>query len=149
MPARWQGIRIEKTMGRKPLLVLDDEPEIRELIKMALGMLGYEVRAVANGVEGLKALETMHTPGLIILDLMMPVMDGIEFAKRLRRNPEHAKIPLIVISAYGHRAQEIPDLVEVFDKPMDFDLLKKMAIKYCGPKAPDSPQNAPPTQTQP
>ena len=118
-------------MEKKPILVLDDEDEILETLRMALEMFGYSVITVRNGQQGLDALKTMEIPCLIILDLMMPVMNGIEFAKILRQEPRYAKVPIIVISAFPERAKAIPDIAELMEKPMDFDLLLKVAGRYC------------------
>lgn len=120
-----------KGMAKKPVLILDDEEEILETLKMALEMFGFSVVTGVNGQEGLEALKTMDVPGLVILDLMMPVMNGIEFARHLRADPRYAKIPIIVISAFPEKAKDIPDITELMEKPMDLDLLLKMARRYC------------------
>ncbi len=82
-----------------PILVVDDDAGIRELISETLADEGYEVLAVPNGLAALKALDDCE-PSLILLDLLMPLMDGDEFLHRYRERPgPHA--PVVVFSASG------------------------------------------------
>ena len=82
------------------ILVIDDEPQIRQLFRAALSRQGYSVTTAANGNDGLLALE-MCMPDLILLDLAMPEMDGIAFLRVLRASQEWAKVPVIVLTAFG------------------------------------------------
>ncbi len=80
------------------VLVVDDDPAMREIVERTLRGAGYQVATASNGHEGLQALET-RTPGLIVLDLMMPEMDGFEFLRRLKENPRHGHLPVVVATA--------------------------------------------------
>jgi DNA-binding response OmpR family regulator len=82
------------------ILVIDDEPQIRELFRVALTRQGYTVATAPNGSDGLLALE-MCLPDLILLDLAMPEMDGIAFLRVLRESEEWARLPVIVLTAFG------------------------------------------------
>jgi CheY-like chemotaxis protein len=79
-------------------LVVEDEPDLRALYSENLREAGHEVVTAANGAEGLGAVQR-ERPDVILVDLMMPVMDGYEFLQHLRRMPEHRDIPAVVVSA--------------------------------------------------
>jgi twitching motility two-component system response regulator PilH len=84
--------------GSAPLvLVADDEPVVRELVCDVLGESGYRTVTATNGLEVID-LATRHRPSLIIIDVMMPSMDGYTTVTRLRGDPETASIPVIVIT---------------------------------------------------
>ncbi len=103
------------------MLVIDDDPDIRELLCTVLADEGWDARPAANGREGLALLERWE-PDLIVLDLMMPVMDGWTFAQRMR---ERWRIPIVVLSAatnVGTHAGRI-GAVGVVSKPFDLDRL--------------------------
>jgi len=83
------------------ILVVDDEKEFIEILSMRLKVMGHEVVAAHNGEEGLKAAES-HSPDLILMDITMPVMDGYEACKRLKKNKKTKAIPIIMLTAVGH-----------------------------------------------
>ena len=85
------------TSGRK-ILVVEDEPDLRSLYRENLGEGGHEVVTAANGAEGLGVV-AREQPDLVVLDLMMPVMDGYEFLEHLRRMPGRERTPTVVVSA--------------------------------------------------
>ena len=87
-------------MDMGTILVIDDEPQIRQLFRVALSRQGYTVATASNGSDGLLALENAM-PDLILLDLAMPEMDGIQFLRVLRAAPEWANLPVIVLTAFG------------------------------------------------
>jgi PAS domain S-box-containing protein len=80
------------------VLVVDDDESMREIVERTLRGAGYPVATAANGNEGLRAIETI-SPGLIVLDLMMPEMDGFEFLRRLKEDPRHCQLPVVVATA--------------------------------------------------
>ncbi len=84
--------------GKRILLVEDDEIT-RGAIKMVLEWEGYRVDCAANGQEALDYLHGHGRPELILLDVMMPVLDGEEFRREQKRDPSLAKIPVVVVSA--------------------------------------------------
>jgi PAS domain S-box-containing protein len=81
-----------------PVLVVDDDPDARRLIRFLLEREGVQVREAGDGREALQSIDQEH-PELILLDLMMPVMDGFEFAAELRKRPELVHIPVVVLTA--------------------------------------------------
>ena len=82
------------------ILVVEDDPDIRATIAEVLADEGYTVLAAKHGADGLLCLgNAKQLPAVIILDLMMPVMDGITFRQEQRKNPEWADIPVLVLSA--------------------------------------------------
>lgn len=93
--------------SRKRVLVVDDETDIVELVRVVLSTKGYEVIPTYNGEDGLKAA-LAEKPDLIITDLKMPGMSGMEFIKRVRSNAEVAGIPVLVISSLGSQVDK-PD----------------------------------------
>ncbi len=82
----------------RSVLVVDDHPATVQLVKSALEGLGMEVRTANNGAECLLAVEKRH-PDLIILDVMMPVMDGFQTLQVLQQSPEAKDIPVIMLTA--------------------------------------------------
>ena len=114
-------------MGKFHVLVVDDDADKTNLLEVALGMEGYDVRTAANGKEALAAVES-YPPDLIITDVMMPEMDGYELARRIRQNPQTKFIPLILQTAGRRDADDIRMGSEVgalgyITDPMDLDLL--------------------------
>lgn len=85
-------------MTRERILVIEDEPDILEVIQYNLKREGYRVSSSENGIEGL-ALATREAPDLILLDLMLPGLDGIEVCRRLRQDPVTRSIPIIMTTA--------------------------------------------------
>lgn len=81
------------------ILVVDDDDDLREALAATLSGHGYEVAEASNGEEALGYLQSHVAPRLIILDLMMPVMDGWTFCQRRNMDPALAAIPLLVVSA--------------------------------------------------
>jgi CheY-like chemotaxis protein len=86
--------------GRGParILVVDDDPELRRVLALAFADEGYEVRTAPNGREALEALGAWR-PGVIVLDLMMPEVDGWAFRARQLATPGAADVPVVVLSA--------------------------------------------------
>ena len=81
-----------------PVLVIDDDPEVRALTRSVLEKAGWTVSEAGNGEEALESMER-ERPRLIFLDLMMPKMDGFEFAVEVRRHPEWRSIPIVVVTS--------------------------------------------------
>lgn len=116
----------------KRILVIDDDADIRESLQAILESYGFRAISVAGGDEALRLLHAGEAPCVILLDLMMPGMDGAEFRRRQIVEPTLADIPVIVISAGGsavRRAREmgLPGLT----KPLDIDRLIAM-VKAVG-----------------
>ena len=110
--------------GRPRVLVADDDPSIQGFLAEALTDEGYEVRTAANGREALTILREWR-PDLILLDLMMPEMDGWTFRAEQRAMPSVSDVPVIVLSATRDLATKARDLdpAQVFSKPFDLEAL--------------------------
>ncbi|MBI2269029.1 MAG: response regulator [Bacteroidetes bacterium] len=82
----------------KRILVIDDEPDVREILSYNFSKKGFKVFAEPDGLSGLLSLKTTK-PDLIILDIMMPFMDGLSMSRELKKNPVFYKIPVIFLGA--------------------------------------------------
>jgi CheY-like chemotaxis protein len=91
----WAG----EAARRPTLLIVDDDRDIREVLGEMLSDEGFNIEAAWNGAEALKRLHEGFRPNLIILDLMMPVMDGLTFHEHLKHSPDLASIPVIGVTA--------------------------------------------------
>jgi CheY-like chemotaxis protein len=85
-------------MRQGPILVVEDVPNVLELLEVTLRFKGYEVVSAHNGLEGLEMVKK-HNPALIITDILMPKMDGYAFVQKLRTDAEASRIPVIFLSA--------------------------------------------------
>ena len=88
------------------ILVVDDEEPIQELLRFNLEKEGYVVCGATDGQEALKHVESDH-PDLIVLDLMLPGMDGLEVCRRIRSNPKFQQIPIIMLTAKGEEIDTV------------------------------------------
>src|SRR5450756_1855870 len=96
-------------MARESVLVVDDEPDILELVKYNLDKEGYQVTVVATGEDALAATRT-KMPDIVILDLMLPGVDGLEVCRRLRGDPKTRNIPIVMLTAKGDEADVVTGL---------------------------------------
>lgn len=92
------SVHAVKNLAMKLILVVDDEADIRSGLQIILSLEGYRVITAANGEEGLQQAETRH-PDLIISDIMMPRMNGLEMCRRLRRSTSGRDVPIILSSS--------------------------------------------------
>jgi CheY-like chemotaxis protein len=117
------------------VLVVDDDRDIRDSLIEMLEDQGYRAVGAGNGVEALEVLRTSDPPPcLILLDLMMPVMDGREFREQQVQHPAWQTIPVIVISAYGDvEAQARALAVEYLRKPLAMRTLIETVRRHCVP----------------
>jgi len=121
-------------MTTPPLvLVVDDDRDIRDSLVELLEDQGYRAAGAANGLEALEVLRTGQTlPCVILLDLMMPMMDGWEFREAQLQNPAWTQVPVIVISAYGDVAAKASSLeVEHLRKPLALRTLLEAVRRHC------------------
>jgi CheY-like chemotaxis protein len=117
----------------KTILVVDDDPDLQEALADLLQSRGYRVSSADDGAKALQWLGQSEAPCLILLDLMMPVMDGHEFLARRNAHPVLADIPVVVISAGHHpRGSVVPGAAEVLYKPFEADHLMRIVQRYCG-----------------
>jgi CheY-like chemotaxis protein len=107
---------------RGDVMVVEDDYAIRETLRELLEEEGYRVTQASNGAEALARLRTMRAPRLILLDLMMPVMDGWEFRSAIGRDEKLAGIPVIILSADHGLAQKVSGLAVQGYLPKPFEL---------------------------
>jgi CheY-like chemotaxis protein len=120
-------------MSSKQVLIIEDNEDIRESIQMVIEFQGYEVLTAANGQEALDLLATKTClPSLILLDLMMPVMDGWTFANIISKDQSLSTIPLVIVSAFTGKTDIPKNACDTLEKPMNFDTLLKILKTYCG-----------------
>jgi two-component system chemotaxis response regulator CheY len=108
----------------KKILVVEDDTSIRELLVEILEGQGYLVTSSVNGSDGIKSLETI-IPDLILMDVMMPVMDGYAFKKELLLNPKWNLIPVVVMSAQSQGKEKLADygITNFISKPLELNHL--------------------------
>lgn len=125
------------------ILVVDDDPDIRESLELLLRLHGHPVITAADGEEALVRLRTEgERPCVILLDLMMPRMSGFELHAALNSDPVLADIPVVVITGagglVGERAAAL-DAEEVIRKPFELATLLSVVRRHCVPRRPGGP----------
>lgn len=117
----------------KNILVVDDEPDVREFLSSYLEDNGYNVRTAEDGTQALQLIEG-DIPDLLLLDLMMPEETGTGLYRKLHDKKAYKEIPVIVISGAAGRDVAVSKSVPVFDKPIDKEaLLSKIQETIGGP----------------
>jgi len=123
------------TSRQKHILIVEDDPHILESLRDLLEMEGYVISCATNGKEALGALRAAaKKPGLILLDLMMPVMDGFQFCEEQIRDSDLASIPVVIMSAAGRVKEE--DVRQTaarafLKKPLSLDLILDTINRHC------------------
>jgi CheY-like chemotaxis protein len=112
------------------VLVVDDDVVAREALGCLLASEGYDVIAVSDGQEALDVLRGDDHVRLVLLDLMMPTMDGWTFMAERARDPALVTVPVVVVSAVGQQAAHL-DAVACVRKPVDPDALMELVQRYC------------------
>ena len=108
-----------------PLLLVEDDDAIRQELRELLEDEGFFVVEAQNGREALDALHRGLRPTLVVLDMMMPVMDGWEFLERMRREEDAAEVPVLLATAVDDR-QLLPRGVKIVQKPYSIDTLMNL-----------------------
>jgi CheY-like chemotaxis protein len=115
-----------------PILIIEDDADLREMMAQLLTLEGFRTATATDGQDALRYLKTAHLPDLILLDLMMPVMDGWEFRRRQVADPKIAQIPVVVLSAVDPTRTADLGAAAILKKPLDFDHLLDLVRRYCG-----------------
>jgi len=120
-----------------PVLLVEDDADIRGAMAELLQDEGYDFILAEHGLDALEALDR-QTPSLLLTDLLMPVMNGVELIARLRDEPRWADLPIVVMTAAGDRiiGVELESLnLPVLKKPVDVEDLAQMLARYSGASA--------------
>jgi CheY-like chemotaxis protein len=132
-----EGMMMQQTPTAESLtnqiLIVEDEAAIRETLAEILEDEGYTVARAPNGQEALAYLRSNDPPRLILLDLMMPVMNGWQFRAQQQQTPELAPIPVLIISGEGSLDQKAASLhvAGSMPKPIDVSALLEHVERYC------------------
>lgn len=122
-------------MNRGPLLIIDDNPINLKLAKILLSVEGYEIRTASDAEEALKVLET-YQPRLILMDIQLPGMSGLELTMQLKANSKYKHIIIIAITAYAMKGDKEKALAAGCDgyvtKPIDTKTLPNIIANYLG-----------------
>jgi DNA-binding response OmpR family regulator len=113
------------------VFIVEDDLDTREMLEQFLLMQGFEVETASNGKVALDRLNGGVRASVILLDLMMPVMDGWQFRREQTRVQALARIPVIVVSAAGRERLEQIDADDYLAKPVDLDELLARVSQYC------------------
>ena len=120
---------------RHRILVVDDSPDMRDVLQQVLVPAGYEVIGAASGARALAHMAT-ELPDLVITDLLMPGMSGFTLRAAMLRRPELAGIPVIILSGYWQRPGETLEAAAVLPKPLNIDLLLDTVARLTREDAP-------------
>ncbi|MBA2663728.1 MAG: response regulator [Bradymonadaceae bacterium] len=115
------------------ILIVEDDPDIRHALAMFLRFAGYETMTAANGQEAIDLLEDHAPPRLIILDLMMPVMDGWTFRQLQLTNSSLAEIPVVIVSGAANIPQEavLLNACGYLVKPFTLEAVVETVKRHC------------------
>jgi CheY-like chemotaxis protein len=125
-------------MGSREVLVVEDDTDLRESLSQALRDHGFGVTPATNGQEALDILRAGAKPSVILLDLLMPVLNGWQLRAELRRDPRLAQIPQVVISVCMDDTEQVvlelpPD--DCLRKPFHLRILIDTLERHCEPRA--------------
>jgi two-component system chemotaxis response regulator CheY len=123
------NVENEGPMNRAPIiLIVEDDRDIRDVLAEILAEEGYQVLVAEDGADGLRRLSEGPQPDLILLDLMMPRMDGYQFREEQRKNPDWSTIPLVLLTAGVETSDKITALgaLDVVRKPVKIDFLLEL-----------------------
>lgn len=118
-------------MNNHTILVIEDEDEARQILGQILEFEGFQVVGAANGAEALDYLRASEQPCLIVLDILMPVMDGRQFRAAMLKDQSLAQIPVVVVSALEPSAAADLAAMRVFKKPLDVNALIAVVKENC------------------
>jgi CheY-like chemotaxis protein len=115
------------------ILIVEDDTELREGLSDALLLEGYRVETAENGQSALRFLKGAARPCLILLDLMMPVMDGWTFRQELLNDTELADIPVVVMTAANASAARSVRAHKTLQKPLEMNTVVDVVLQHCPP----------------
>ena len=113
------------------VLLVEDNDDVRDMMSVALQLAGIAVLTARHGREALDILDSSDPPCLILLDLMMPVMDGWQFRDALNSDPRRARIPVVVVSAMAEDLAAGLGATAFLPKPVDIDQMLDVVCEHC------------------
>jgi CheY-like chemotaxis protein len=115
----------------KNVLVVEDYEDVRTMMKIMVQMYGYNVVEARDGIEAVEKVKE-HCPDLILMDIAMPLMDGLSAARIIHTFEHCKKIPVIAVTAYRNMRDEAFDAgcVDVIEKPVEFPVLKEVLAAH-------------------
>jgi CheY-like chemotaxis protein len=117
----------------RPVLIVDDDDDIVDMLDLVLSSAGYQVETASNGKAALQKLRSRSPlPGLVILDLMMPVMTGWDFRAEQVKDPDLARVPVVCLSGAGNAGRRAASMgmSECLDKPVDAATLLEVVQRH-------------------
>ena len=114
----------------RTILIVDDEPDLRDALAQILGDEGYHIETAATGLEALDKLRWGLRPMVVLLDMQMRVMTGWEFRNEQQRDPALAAIPVVAMTAGHWKKQDLSDFAARIEKPIDVDKLRKVLGQF-------------------
>jgi CheY-like chemotaxis protein len=124
--------------SRNVVLLVEDDPDTRQMYAQWLEFFGFNVAQAGNGLEGVESARRVH-PDVVLMDVAMPKMDGLEATRRLKHDPQTADVPVVILSAFASPQ----DRKRAFDagadeflaKPCDLDLVRARLEHYSASSA--------------
>jgi CheY-like chemotaxis protein len=120
-------------MALEPILIVDDNPQNLKLAKVILAAEGYEVKTAIDAEDALRILESFR-PRLILMDLQLPRMDGLELTRRLKADPARREVIIIALTAYAMKGDDEKAFAAGCDgyisKPIDIDALPRVVAEH-------------------
>jgi two-component system, chemotaxis family, chemotaxis protein CheY len=110
------------------VLIIDNDPDLLEATRFALENEGFGIETARHGQEALQRLRVDTRPAVVLLDLMMPVMNGWQFLEEVAKDPSLKTIPVVVLTAAAR--VEVSGAVEVLQKPVDLGLLIEVVARH-------------------
>ena len=117
-------------MKQKVILTIEDDPDFRLNVVTTLEHEGYRVYSAENGDEGLKILNEIQMPCLILLDYFMPLVNGEQFFKKIKTLSKYRHIPIVLLTATSAKPH-LPEEVKILRKPVEIEDLLNVVKEYC------------------
>jgi CheY-like chemotaxis protein len=127
-PRGFIGGHRKEINASKLVLIVDDDPDLLDVTSFVLEGEGFPVETARDGAEALERLRAGRLPAVVLLDLMMPVMNGYQFLEEVAKDPSLKEIPVVVLTAAS--LMEVPRALKVMHKPIDLGLLVKVVERY-------------------
>jgi CheY-like chemotaxis protein len=122
-------------MATCEILVVDDDPDLSAVLADFVESMGVHVLRASNGQQALDLLDG-HQPSVVLIDLFMPVMGGIELLRTIRRSPTWGAIPCVIMTGANDQMVGVKEDVSVLYKPFDTEAVAAILEQYCLPPAP-------------